>query len=98
MVDIVTKWSGKEPDYVETYLYGGVTKFAVDPNTAGIIKYVEAAYNSGLLASAGVDFGTYDIMANIDTSAFRAAITELAESNPDNAFYAGVLAEFNEAN
>ena len=98
VVDIVTKWSGKEPDYVETYLYGGVTKFAVDPNTAGLIKYVEAAYNSGLLASAGIDFGTYDITANIDTSAFRAAITELAESNPDNAFYAGVLAEFNEAN
>lgn len=98
VIDIITKWSGKEPDYVETYLYGGVTKYAVDPNTTGIIKYVEAANNSGLLQSAQIDFATYDIRENIDTSIFSKAVNELTAANPDNAFYQQVLAEFNEAN
>ena len=98
VVNIVVKWSGKEPDYVETYLYGGVTKYAVDPNTAGIIKYVEAANNSGLLKSAAIDFGTYDITANIDTSAYLSALNSLVEENPDNAFYAQLLEEYNAAN
>ena len=98
VIGIVSKWSGKEPDYVETYLYGGVTKYAVDPNTDGIVKYVEAANNSGLLKSAGIDFAAYDIRNNIDTSAFSAAISALVEAYPDNAFYAEVLAQFKEAN
>ena len=98
VIGIVSKWSGKEPDYVETYLYGGVTKYAVDPNTNGIVKYVEAANNSGLLKSSGTDFSTYDIRNNIDTSAFSAAINALVEAYPDNAFYAEVLAQFKEAN
>ena len=98
VIGIVSKWSGKEPDYVETYLYGGVTKYAVDPNTNGIVKYVEAANNSGLLKSSGIDFSTYDIRNNIDTSAFSAAINALVEAYPDNAFYAEILAQFKEAN
>jgi NitT/TauT family transport system substrate-binding protein len=98
VVNIVVKWSGKEPDYVETYLYGGVTKYAVDPNTAGIIKYVEAANNSGLLKSAAIDFGTYDITANVDTSAYLSALNSLVEENPDNVFYAQLLEEYNAAN
>ena len=61
VVKTVADYSGKEADYVETYLYGGVTKFAVDPNTKGIVKYVEAAYNSGLFTGNAVDFGSYDI-------------------------------------
>ena len=97
-MNIVVKWSGKEPDYVETYLYGGVTKYAVDPTTAGIIKYVEAANNSGLLKSAAIDFGTYDITANIDTSAYLSALNSLVEESPDNAFYAQLLEEYNAAN
>ena len=98
VVDIISQWSGKETDYVETYLYGGVTKYAVDPNTAGIIKYVEAANNSGLLSSAGIDFSTYDIRNNIDSSIFSRAINELVESNPGSDFFLQIQAEFNEAN
>ena len=33
VVNIVASWSGKETDYVDTYLYGGVTKYATDPNS-----------------------------------------------------------------
>jgi NitT/TauT family transport system substrate-binding protein len=98
VIDIVTRWSGKEADYVETYLYGGVTKYAVDPNTTGIIKYVEAANNSGLLSSAGIDFAAYDIRRNIDTSVFSGAISELVEEHPENEFYRQVQAEFTQAN
>ena len=98
VIGIVSQWSGKETDYVETYLYGGVTKYAVDPNTNGIVKYVEAANNSGLLKSSGTDFSTYDIRNNIDTSVFSAAVNALAGADPDNAFYAEVLARFKEAN
>ena len=98
VVNIVASWSGKETDYVDTYLYGGVTKYATDPNTAGIVKYVEAANNSGLLQSAGIDFATYDIKQNVDASAYGQAVTELAEANPDNAFYASLLEQYNTDN
>ena len=98
VVNIVASWSGKETDYVDTYLYGGVTKYATDPNTAGIVKYVEAADNSGLLQSAGIDFATYDIKQNVDASAYGQAVTELAEANPDNAFYASLLEQYNTDN
>lgn len=94
VVNIVSNFSGKERDYVETYLYGGVTKYAVDPNTAGVVKYVEAANNSGLLSSSGVDFATYDITQNVDVEAFKEAINTLVEREPDNAFYAEVLEQF----
>ena len=98
VVNIVASWSGKETDYVDTYLYGGVTRYATDPNTAGIVKYVEAADNSGLLQSAGIDFATYDIKQNVDASAYGQAITELAQENPDNAFYASLLEQYNTDN
>lgn len=98
VVKIVSDYSGKEPDYVETYLYGGVTKFAVDPNTTGIRKYVEAAYNSGALAGNATDFSTYDIGQNIDTTAYLTALNRLIEKNPGNDFYTGLLAEYNAAN
>ena len=98
VVNIVASWSGKETDYVDTYLYGGVTKYATDPNTVGIVKYVEAANNSGLLQSAGIDFSTYDIKQNVDSSVYGQAITELADANPDNTFYASLLEQFNQDN
>lgn len=98
VVNIVASWSGKETDYVDTYLYGGVTKYATDPNTAGIVKYVEAANNSGLLQSAGIDFSTYDIKQNVDSSVYGQTITELADANPDNTFYASLLEQFNQDN
>ena len=94
VVDTVANYSGKEADYVETYLYGGVTKYATDPNTKGIVKFVEAATNSGLLASAGVDFSTYDITQNIDVSAYEEAINALVEREPDNQTYAELLTQF----
>lgn len=98
VVNIVASWSGKETDYVDTYLYGGVTRYATDPNTAGIVKYVEAANNSGLLQSAGIDFSTYDIKQNVDSSVYGQAITELAQENPDNTFYASLLEQYNTDN
>ncbi len=98
VVKTVAEYSGKEPDYVETYLYGGVTKFAVDPNTAGIQKYVEAAYNSGVFTGNAVDFGSYDITQNVNTSAYKQALDQLIAANPDNAFYKGLLDQFNAAN
>lgn len=98
VVQIVADYSGKEPDYVETYLYGGVTKFAVDPNTEGIKSYVKAAYNSGVFTGNAVDFGTYDITQNVNTSAYKEALDTLIAKNPDNAFYKSLLEQFNGAN
>lgn len=98
VVKTVADYSGKEPDYVETYLYGGVTKFAVDPNTAGIKKYIQAAYNSGVFTGNAVDFGSYDITQNINTTAYKQALDQLIAQNPDNAFYAGLLTQYTESN
>ena len=98
VVDIIAEYSGKEKDYVETYLYGGVTKYATDPNTNGIVAYVEAAYNSGLLSSAAVDFSSYDIKQNIDTSAYKEALDSLIKENPDNSFYKSLSEQYSSAN
>lgn len=98
VVKIAAEYSGKELDYVETYLYGGVTKLAVDPNATGIAKFIEAANNSGLLSSSATDFSTYDISQNVDTSAYKEALDELIAENPDNTFYADLLTEYNAAN
>lgn len=98
VIKTVAEYSGKEADYVETYLYGGITKYATDPNTKGIIKYVEAATNSGLLSSAGIDFTTYDMKQNIDVSAYEQALNNLVARDPDNEFYAALLEQFHSDN
>lgn len=98
VVKIVSDYSGKEADYVETYLYGGVTKLAVDPNAKGIADYIVAANNSGVFTGSAVDFATYDISANIDTSAYKEALDSLIAENPDDTFYTDLLAEYNKAN
>lgn len=98
VVKTIAAYSGKEADYVETYLYGGITKYATDPNTKGIIKYVEAATNSGLLSSAGIDFATYDIEQNIDVSAYELALNNLVARDPGNEFYAALLEQFHSDN
>lgn len=98
VVKTIAAYSGKEADYVETYLYGGITKYATDPNTNGIVKYVEAATNSGLLSSAGVDFATYDIKQNIDVSAYEQALSNLVARDPGNEFYAALLEQFHSDN
>lgn len=98
VINIVAKYSGKEADYVETYLYGGITKYSTDPNTSGIQKYVVAAYNSGALSSSAIDFGAYDITQNVDTTAYKTALDNLISENPDNAFYAELLELYNGAN
>ena len=98
VVQTVVDYTGKETEYVETCLYGGVTKYAVDPNTAGIVSYVEAAYNSGALAGNPTDFGSYDIRQNVSTGAYLEALNNLIAREPDNAFYQELLAQFNAAN
>lgn len=98
VINIVSTYSGKEAGYVETYLYGGVTKYSVDPNTAGIEKYVLAAYGSGVFTGSAVDFGTYDIKQNIDTNAYLTALQNLIAKNPDDAFYKTLLEEYQKAN
>lgn len=98
VVKIVAEYSGKESDYVETYLYDGVTKYSTDPNTAGIRKYVVAAYNSGALSSSTIDFGTYDITQNVNTTAYKTALDNLIAKDPSNAVYKELLELYNSAN
>ena len=98
VVQTIVDYTGKETEYVETVLYGGVTKYAVDPNTVGIVSYVEAAYNSGALAGNATDFSQYDIRQNVSTGAYLEALNDLIAREPDNAFYQELLAEYNAAN
>lgn len=98
VIKIVSEYSGKETSYVETYLYGGVTKYSVDPNTNGIKSYVIAAYNSGALSGAAIDFSTYDIEKNVDTTVYKKALDNLIAKEPDNALYAELSALYGESN
>ena len=45
-----------------------------------------------------VDFGSYDITQNINTTAYKQALDQLIAQNPDNAFYAGLLTQYTESN
>ena len=92
VVRIVSDYSGKEADYVRTYLYGGVTKFSTDPNSKGIKAYVTAARNAGVLQQ------DVDISQNISTGAYKEALDSLIEENPTNEFYQQKLSLFNEYN
>ena len=98
VIKTVSDYTGKESDYVETCLYGGVSKYAVDPNTAGIVSYVKAAYNSGALAGNATDFSKYDITQNVDTGAYLEALNNLIAREPDNAFYQELLTQYKAAN
>ena len=98
VIKTVSDYTGKESDYVETCLYGGVSKYAVDPNTAGIVSYVKAAYNSGALAGNATDFSKYDITQNVDTGAYLEALNNLIVREPDNAFYQELLTQYKAAN
>ena len=98
VIKTVSDYTGKESDYVETCLYGGVSKYAVDPNTAGIVSYVKAVYNSGALAGNATDFSKYDITQNVDTGAYLEALKNLIVREPDNAFYQELLTQYKAAN
>lgn len=92
VVNIVANYSGKEADYVRTYLYGGVTKFSTDPNKKGINAYKTAALNAGIIKS------DIDLSSNISTGAYKEAIETLANNNKTNTFYQEKLALFNAYN
>ncbi len=95
---IVSDYSGKEADYVDTYLYAGVTKYSNDPNAKGIASYVTAAWNSGALSGAAVDFGSYDISRNIDTSVYKEALDTVLARDPSNAVFNDLLNLYNNSN
>ena len=98
VVKIVSDYSGKESDYVDTYLYAGVTKYSNDPNAKGIASYVKAAWNSGALSGAAVDFGTYDISQNIDTTLYKEALDTVLARDPSNSVYQDLLALYEQSN
>ena len=93
VVDIVANYIGKETDYVENYLYGGITKWSVDPNKKGIETYTDALRNAGVLKNEISNITSY-----VETGAYEEAITYLASANPNNKFYKDKLALFNEYN
>ena len=93
VVDIVSDYIHKEKDYVLNYLYGGITKWSVDPNKKGIITYKNALYNAGVLKQDIEDIENYVLLG-----AYEEAITYLANNNKSNTFYQEKLALFNESN
>ena len=82
VVNIVSDYIKKEKDYVRNYLYGGITKWSVDPNTKGIVKYTAALKNAGVLKNEISDVSSY-----VDVSVYETAITSLYDSNKNNQFY-----------
>lgn len=93
VVDIVSNYIHKEKDYVENYLYNGITKWSVDPNVKGIINYTEALKNAGILKKEINDISSY-----VSIGAYEKAITDLNKDNPNNAFYSSKLSLYNQYN
>ena len=83
VVKTIAKYIGKEEAYVSNYLYGGITKWSVDPNKKGIVTYTAALKNAGVLKNEISDIASY-----VDTSIYEQAITTLKDKNKDVQFYA----------
>ena len=82
VVKTIANYIKKEEDYVTNYLYGGITKWSVDPNKKGIVTYTAALKNAEVLKNEIADISSY-----VDISIYEAAITELKERYSDNQFY-----------
>ena len=82
VVNIVSNYIHKEKDYVQNYLYGGITKWSVDPNTKGIKTYTAALKNAGVLKNEIADVTSY-----VDTKAYKQALDALVKEKPSNKFY-----------
>ena len=93
VVQIISDYIHKEEDYVENYIYGGITKWSVDPNKKGIATYTSALRNAGIVTDENLDITSY-----VDTSLYEEAITTLASENPTDAFIHGKLQLFNDYN
>ena len=93
VVRIVSDYIGKDEDYVENYLYTGITKWSIDPNKKGIETYKNALKNAGVLTN-----DIQDILSYVDTSLYKSALDQLHEANPNNAFYNDKLNLFDEYN
>ena len=93
VIDIISNYIHKEKDYVSNYLYGGITKWSVDPNKKGITTYKNALYNAGVLKQDISNIEDY-----VELGAYEEAITYLSNNNPSNTFYKAKLELFNEYN
>ncbi len=93
VVNIVANYIHKEKDYVSNYLYGGITKWSVDPNKKGITTYKNALYNAGVLKQDISNIESY-----VELGAYETAIKYLADNNKSNTFYQAKLQLFNEYN
>lgn len=93
VVNVVADYIQKEKDYVQNYLYGGITKWSVDPNKKGISTYKNALKNAGVL-KADIE----DISAYVEVGAYEEALTSLKNQNPNDSFYTSKFALFNEYN
>jgi len=93
VVNIIANYIHKEKDYVSNYLYGGITKWSVDPNKKGITTYKNALYNAGVLKQDISNIESY-----VELGAYETAIKYLADNNKSNTFYQAKLQLFNEYN
>lgn len=93
VVKIVAEYIQKEEDYVENYLYGGITKWSVDPNKKGIETYKNALKNAGVLKNDIEDITSY-----VELGAYEAALNALIAEYPNNTFLQDKLALFNDYN
>ena len=93
VVNIISNYIHKETDYVTNYLYGGITKWSVDPNKKGISTYKNALYNAGVLKQDITNIESY-----VEVGAYEEAITYLANNNKSNTFYQDKLNLFNTYN
>lgn len=95
VVRIVADYINKEDDYgyVENYLYGGITKWSIDPNKRGIQNYKDALVNAGVLSS-----DITDILSFVETGAYKEALDTLYAENPENQFYSNKLSLFQQYN
>ncbi len=93
VIKIVADYIKKEEAYVRNYLYGGITKWSVDPNKKGIATYTAALKNAGVLKNEITDITSY-----VDVSAYETALNDLVKKNPNNQFYKDKVELFNSYN
>ena len=88
-IDILSKYVKVDKDILMAETYGPHIHSSPDPNKEGVIKFWNAMIAAGYLTNKDIDVADY-----INTNLFEAALDIALKSDPDNANYKQLKADF----
>ena len=88
-VEDIVKYLNTDAEIIRQETYGVHTSTNPDPDKKSIIEFYKLMVKLGLLKE-------YDVETGINTEIYKAALDEIVAENPDDKFYADMIAHYNE--